>query len=271
MYDLGDVAHLTWEVKDITGALAASTIAVNITLPDQTVAGPFTPANPSTGEYSYDYTTTQAGRHVVRATGTAATFAHTDVFDVEPAASIAIVSLASVKTQLSKKPTNTADDDELRGYLLSASENIESTCGPCAVRTFTERLYATSGTRRSMWLSNVPVVSLTSMTPVYSWSIAINPATDVTVNLGSGEVTRLDAWPFIGDYDVAYKAGRVVIPSSLRTACSMIVQNLWDTRRGPVGVTPGGDEMVTLPGWGYAIPSRAAELISGYREMMMIA
>jgi len=246
-----------------------STIAVTITLPDQTPAGPFTPANPSLGEYSYDYTTTQAGRHVVRAVGTAAAFAHTDVFDVEPAASIALVSLASIKTQLGKT-TNTADD-ELRGYLLSASENIESTCGPCAVRTFTERLYATTGTRRSMWLSNTPVVSLTSMTPVYSWSIAINPATDVTVNLDTGEITRLDAWPFIGDYDVAYKAGRVVIPSSLRTACQIIVQHLWDTRRGGATVSFAGDDTVTLAGWGYAIPSRAAELISGYLEMMFVA
>jgi hypothetical protein len=51
----------------------------------------------------------------------------------------------------------------------------------------------------------------------------------------------------------------------------MVVQHLWDTRRGPVGVSPGGDEMVTLPGWGYAIPARAAQLIAGYQTAMLIA
>jgi hypothetical protein len=268
MYDVGDQAHLTVEVKDITGALASSTIAINITLPDQSVVGPFTPVNDSLGEYHYDYTTVQAGRHVHRWVGTAAAFAHTDVFDVEPAASIAIVSLASVKAQLAKKPTNTADDDELRGYLLSASENIESTCGPCAVRSFTDRAY---GNGFAMYLPNCPVVSITSFTPVYSWSRAITPA-DVTVNPRSGKITTVTGlFPFVGDYDVTYLAGRAVIPSSLRDACKIIVQYLWDTRRGVVGVQPGGEETVVLPGWGYAIPTRAADLISGFREMSMIA
>jgi hypothetical protein len=270
MYDVGDSAHLTIEVRDVNGALADSTVALNITLPDQTTVGPFTPSHPSLGEYFYDYPTVQAGRHVEHWSGTGATvFAHTDVFDVEPSASIAIVSLASIKTQLAKKPTSTADDDELRGYLLSASENIETACGPCAVRSFTERVYGNNS--YALFLTSTPVVSLTSFTPVDSWTPALAVA-DVTVNLNSGKVSRLfRGWPFIGDYDVTYTAGRPVVPSSLRTACQIIVQHLWETRRGVVGVAQGGDETVTLPGWGYAIPNRAAELIGGFREMMFVA
>lgn len=269
MIDLGDQRRLSIEVRDITGALTDSTVTLNITLPDQSVAGPFAPVHDSLGVYHYDYTTAQAGRHVSRWTGTGPVFAHTEVFDVEVAADISLVSLSAIKTQLSK--TTTADDDELRSYLLSASENIEMMCGPCAVRSFTERLASTTGSRRSLWLSNLPVVSLTSLTPVFAWSIAV-ATTDVTVNLDSGEVVRLDAWAFIGDYDITYKAGRAVIPASLRLACSIITQHLWETRRGASSQPRYGAEgTVTIPGWGYAIPNVAAQLISGYSKPMLLA
>lgn len=271
MIDFGDQRRLSIEIKDINGALTDSTVTLNITLPDQTVAGPSVPVHDSLGEYHYDYTTVQAGRHVARWTGTSPVFAHTEVFDVEVAADISIVSLGSIKAQLAKSGSVTVDDDELRGYLLSASENIENMCGPCAVRSFTERLASSTGSRRSLWLSNIPVVSVTSFTPVFAWSAAI-AATDVTVNLVSGEVTRLDAWPIIGDYDITYKAGRTVIPSSIRTACQIIVQHLWETRRGASSAPRyGADETVTLPGWGYAIPNAAADLLSGFREPMFLA
>jgi hypothetical protein len=263
MYDLGDVAHLTWEVRDLTGTLVDSTVAVNITLPDQTVAGPFSPTRDSLGKYSYDYTTVQAGRHAARATGTAAPFAHTSVFDVEPAVDISIVSLADVKKQLTK--TTTTDDDELRSYILSASENIESTIGICAVRSFTERCYPNTGS--ALILTNTPVVSLTSFTPVYSWDPALSTG-DVTVNPANGVVTRIDGWAFYGPYNVTYKAGRAVVQSSLRLAGMLIVQHLWDTRRGQSSNSPyGGDDMVVLPGWGYAIPNRAAELLGAVPQV----
>lgn len=267
MYDIGDVWHGAIEVRDLNDALSDSTVVLNITLPDQTVAGPFIPAHDSTGKYHYDYTTVQAGRHVAKWTGTSVAFGHTDVFNVE-AADISIVSLGDVKRQLSEPPASTADDDELRSYLLSASENIDNTCGPCAVRTVTSRVTAGG---YALWLPKPPVVEIVSITPVYTWSPALTPA-DVTLNPDSGKVTRRNrVCPFYGDYDFVYKAGRPVIPSSLRTGGLMVVQHLWDTRRGPVGVSAGGDEMVTLPGWAYAIPARAAELISGYQRAMLIA
>lgn len=260
MYDLGDVAHLTWEVRDLIGTLVDSTVAVNITLPDQTIAGPFTPTHDSLGKYSYDYTTVQAGRHVARATGTAAAFAHTSVFDVELAADISIVSLADVKTQINK--TGTTNDDELRSYILSASESIEGTCGICAIRSFTERANGYD----ALVLTNRPVVSLTTITPVYSWSPAVAVG-EVDIHLDTGVITRLNGWPFWGPYNVTYKAGRAVVQSSLRLAGMLIVQHLWDTRRGVTGVAPGGDDTVTLPGWGYAIPNRAAELLGAVPQL----
>ena len=192
----------------------------------------------------------------------------TTVFDVEATADIAIVSLSDVKTQLGKR--DTTNDDELRSYLLSASENIEAMCGPCAVRAFTERV--TGRGRTAVWLSNTPVVSLTSLAPVYTWVTPL-AVDDVTLDPDTGKITRVNRWcPFFGDYDVAYTAGRAVVPASMRLACMIIVQHLWDTRRGNIGSRgPAADETVTLPGWGYAIPNRAAELIGGNRRTMFVA
>jgi hypothetical protein len=262
MNDLGDVIHLTWEVRDLAGALADSTIVLNITLPDQTVAGPFTPTRASIGQYSYDYATTQAGGHVARAVGTAQPFAHTSVFDVEPAADISIVSLSNVKKQLTK--TTTTDDDEIRSYILSATENIEATCGVCRIRSFTERATG-SGT---LVLTNRPVITLTTITPIYSWSPTVAVG-EVDVHLETGVITRLNGWPFWGPYNVTYKAGRAIIPSSLRSAGMLIVQHLWESRRGLSSIPRygGEEETVTLPGWGYAIPNRAAELMGAVPQL----
>jgi hypothetical protein len=263
MYDLNDVATLSVGVQDpLTLAYLDSTIAVNITLPDQSVVGPFTPTRDSLGHYHYDYTTVQAGRHVHRWTGTAVVFAHTGVFDVEPAADISIVSLADVKTQLNK--TSTTNDDELRSYILSATENIEGTVGICAIRSFTERANGSD----TLVLTNRPVVSLTTITPVYTWSPTIAVA-DVDTHLDTGVITHLNGWPFWGPYNVTYKAGRAVVQPSARLAGMLIVQHLWETRRGQSSNPRygGEDDTVTLPGWGYAIPNRAAELLGALPQL----
>ena len=97
MLDLGDDAYLTVTVADSTGTLQDSTIAVNITLPDETTVGPFTPTRDSLGHYHYTYSTTQYGRHYARWTGTSVKFAHTEVFDVEPSTDYSLISVDDVK------------------------------------------------------------------------------------------------------------------------------------------------------------------------------
>ena len=258
MIDLGDQIRLTVTITDSTGAFADSTITLSITLPDQTTAGPFTPVHDSTGKYHYDYLTVQAGRHVAHWVGVDVAFAHTEVFDAEPAADISIVSLDDMKTQL--RITGTADDDEIRSYILSASENIEGMVGACAVRSFTEQIGGGDG----LALTAGPILSLTSIIPVYPWLMGIDVG-DLTFNPDSGVVTTLSGIFFAGPYTVGYQAGRPVIPSSIRTACRLIVQHLWETKRGQSSVPQyGGEETVTLPGWGYAIPNRAAELLQRF-------
>jgi hypothetical protein len=264
MIDLGDDKRISVEIRDSTLTLVdASPLTLNLTLPDQTTVGPFTPTHDSTGKYHYDYTTVQAGRHAAKWSGSIGSipFTQTEIFNVETA-DISIVSLADVKTQLTK--TSTTNDEDLRSWIMSASENIEKTQGICAIRTFTERIYG----RWSFVLTNKPVVSITTFTPVYPWTPAL-AAADVTLDTTTGVVSRLDGWEFWGPYDVTYKAGRAVIPVSLRRACMLIVQHLWESRRAGNTATPSYAEQdtVTLPGWGYAIPNQAAQLLDAVPQV----
>ena len=57
------------------------------------------------------------------------------------------------------------------------------------------------------------------------------------------------------------------VPAAFGTAARIILQNLWETQHGPssrpsiAGGGPG--DMVTMPGFGFAIPNQAAELLDG--------
>jgi hypothetical protein len=263
LIDLGDAARFAVTITDSTGALVNSAaLMFTLTLPDQTTVT-LTPTNDSTGKYHVDYTTIAEGRHVGRWVSTSPVFSHTQIVDVEAAADISLVALDDVKKQL-RNLTTTADD-ELRSYILSVTENIESTRGVCAPRSFTARV---DGDNWSLVLPYTPVMTLTSLTAVYPWSPSVNAATDVLIDNVSGIVTKKDGWQFYGPYTAVWTAGRSKIPASLRQACLLIVQYLWDTRRAGVGPQAGGQDVVQLPGWKYPIPPRAAWLLESAPQVM---
>jgi hypothetical protein len=55
------------------------------------------------------------------------------------------------------------------------------------------------------------------------------------------------------------------VPAPFGEAGRIILEHLWQTQRGPSArPTLGGEETVALPGFGFAIPNRAAELLSPY-------
>ena len=63
-FPVGDTVKLTVEVR-VDDVLTSATMACTIELPDGTTATP-TPAEGSTGIYTVEYTTTQAGYHLYR-------------------------------------------------------------------------------------------------------------------------------------------------------------------------------------------------------------
>jgi hypothetical protein len=272
-FDLGAVVPLGTTVKDSTGTLAnAGSMTLTITLPDATTVSvsPVTPA--STGTYTYDYTTVQAGRHVARwvATGIHAG-AYTDSFDVREAAPPGIISLADTKAHLNIPASTTTHDDELRGWIESVTAGIEHLAGACVRRAVVEDhddlpMYGA----RVIALRKTPAISLTSAEAVLDGGTDYTVA-DLDLAGSSGIVRRLDGGRLYGPLRVTYVAGRAVIPANLTHAGKLILQHLWRTQYGAsrAGSAIGGGEdyLVTepVPGFGYAIPNRALQLLEPHR------
>ncbi|QIJ62551.1 hypothetical protein [Streptomyces sp. JB150] len=264
-FDLGDVVPLGTTVRDGSGNLAnAGSMALTLTLPDNTTVSvnPVTPV--STGTYQYDYATVQPGRHVVRwvATGINAG-AYTDVFDVREAAPPLIFSLADARKHVNMPATVTTHDEELRGWVEAATAAVEFFVGPVARRTVTEVHDRASA--RTLALRKTPVISVTAVTAVLTGGTSYAVA-DLDLDGEAGIVRRKDGGLLVGPLRVIYVAGRTTIRANISHAARIILQHLWRTQGGGIGrPAPGGmdDYAVTepIPGLGFAVPNRALELL----------
>ncbi|MEU9380003.1 Ig-like domain-containing protein [Streptomyces sp. NPDC048279] len=268
-YDLGAPVPLTMTVKDASGAPADSgNMRLTITLPDDSTAIVDPVAPSSTGSYAYSYPTTQVGRHAVRWLGTGANpAACTDVFDVRPASSLMLFSLADGKAQLDIPASSTGDDDELRQFIEATTAAVEFFVGPVVPRTVEQ---VVCGDRAAWVLHTMPVMAVTAITPIQTWQQAIDPA-DLDVDTETGILRRTDGLIFYsGDYRVTYKAGRTVTSPNITLAGKLILQHLWRTQYGSArGPSVADDYQVTepIPGFGYAIPNRALQLLQNDRQM----
>lgn len=267
-YDLGAVVPLGTTVRDASGALAnAGNMALTITLPDNTTLSVPTVAPAPTGTYAYDYTAVQAGRHSVRwvATGVNAG-AYTDVFEAREAVPPLLFSLASAKSKLDIPATSTGDDEELREFIEATTRCVEYFVGAVVRRTVQQ---VVTGNRDVLLLHTTPVIAVTAITPLQSWQETINIGV-LDVDTGTGVVRRTDSLCFPpGDYRTTYTAGRTAVQANVSLAGKLILQHLWRTNYGTArGATAGDDFLATeqVPGFGYAIPNRALQLLQDSRD-----
>lgn len=269
--DLGDVIRLTYSdyMPDGVTLANATTVTLTITLPDGTTTTP-TVTNPpaQTGVYIYDYLTTQSGRHTVRwvATGTNPG-AQSQSFNVLPIDPGYIIPLQDILDQLGVVNPPNSELEELRQYLGAASAIVESLTGRTLVaRSFTEECKVTA-LDNAVILSHIPVVAVTSVTLVNSTSTTTWTGSQLHVE-PDGRMYALTGNPGLtGNVTVVYTAGQSVIPDSCILATKIIVQHLWRTHRGSMGgYAPGmggtaGDDTVNVPGFSYAVPRKAVEIL----------
>jgi hypothetical protein len=248
-------------VKDVAGVLTnAGTVTATITLPGQTTTSP-TVNNTSAGTYSFDYLTTVAGRHdiVVSATGGilgSLVRRWTDSFTVAAAGAGFVMSMAEARAHLNL--TDTTDDEELRSWLETVTRVVESQVGEVVAKSFTERHRA----GRSLWLRHRPVISITSIGPWLTSGTTYAP-TDVRAT-ESGRVELLSGGCFTGGpFAVTYLAGRTALPANIRDAAKIIVKHLWETQRGASALPlQAADDTGFIPGFAFAVPNRAIELLA---------
>lgn len=283
----GAAVPLAWTSTDTTGApFEGTAVALTVTLPDGTTSSPSVTHN-GDGSYSASFTTTQAGHHLVAWTAIAAgaADAFADTFEVQPAQDGTIVSFAEAKEIL--QLTGTSEfDARLQGWNGSATSVVEYICGPVVQQTVTETL-PSRGT--VVTLSKPPVIGLLAWTEVppelaaTGITVASPPSPMLRTRLYGiewpldelycdprrGTVTHTSGLPFYYcAYVWQYQAGRTVIPSGQYDAAKIILEHLYQVYRGGAGAqdVASGESVTALPGFGFAVPNRALELLQPYSQ-----
>src|SRR5262249_13202559 len=127
------------------------------------------------------------------------------------------------------------------------------------------------GTYTVLQVRQRPLVSVTSIVSVASGqALSISDGLDLDPNAGT--IRRKLGYPFYGPYftwlpamTVTYVAGwGTSAPAAFNQFARLVLQHLWETQHGPAGrPSMGGMDLVQPPGFGFAIPNRAAELLNG--------
>ncbi|GAC1375209.1 MAG: hypothetical protein NVSMB4_03240 [Acidimicrobiales bacterium] len=280
MIDLGDTVTLTWP-----GVPASATgTTVTVTLPDASTVT--ASVAPSQGTATYSYPTTQVGRHSVRWVCAGPDVeAYADGFEVAQGDPGFIISLSDAKTQLNMS-SGTSNDEELRTWLGATTEIVEYFCGSMVVRPYTE---VHDGGKAQITLYHAPVLSVSAVTEwvgFTAYNLTLQPYGSATSAYGfsldnpsAGVITRRSSGsfpvPFLpgtNNVTVTYTAGRQAIPYSVQAAARLIVAHLWSTRRGAMALPgPSGSETSMVPGFEYAVPIKAIELMERWERMGGIA
>lgn len=280
----GAAVPLAWTSTDTSGtAFEGTAVTLVVTLPDGTAVNPAVTHN-GNGSYSAGYVTTQAGHHVVAwtATATGKADAFADSFDVQPSADPTIVSLAEAK-QIVRLTGTAAYDAELQGFNASATEVAELICGAVVTRQVTEVVRSQG---RVITLGKPPVRTdlgtaldpssrrdgstangIVSITPLLSYGFMYD-LSQLLVDGPSGIVRHNAGLPFFysGDwyaqYQVTYFAGRKVIQNSIYEGAKVILEHLWQLKRGGTSAqdVAAGQSTTIVPGIGFAVPNRALQL-----------
>jgi hypothetical protein len=264
-YDLGDTVRLVGLCRNAAGDLAdAATKTLTLTLPDGTTTAPSVPAPSPTGTYTVDYTTVQAGRHLVRWTWTTPDAAYTDAFDVREATPPLIVSLADAKAHLNI--TVATHDEELRGFIESATSVVEFFAGPVVRRTVSE----VHGGGPLLALSKTPAISLTSVAALLDGGASYTVA-DLDLDGSTGIVRRKNGSTFTGPLRISYVVGRAIVPAPITHAARELIKHFWRTQLGSqftsrASSRDADDYSEPIPGLGYSIPNRVIELLQPFRR-----
>lgn len=251
---------------------ADGTVAVTGTYdsPAQDATGQYhqdIPAADLTAAAHYDYMWTSASPDGV----TYGSFDISDFFDTNDPFGSSVVARQDAKDMLNIPQATTTSDAEIQSWIDTITSSLERmTGGPLLNRQISERVEATSA-YTVLAVRQRPLVSLVSVINVGSGlPVDFSDMTDLDFNAGT--IRRQLGWPFFGPFyqylpifTVTYVAGwGVSVPPAFQSAARIIIRHLWDTQRGvSPGPMTGGDEMTMIPGFGFAIPNRAAELLNG--------
>ena len=272
-YPLNQPVRLSTTVRDVTGTLVnatALTLVVKIAAADgtMTTTGTYaTPVNDSTGTYHQDIPAADLAalghyQYAWTATGTGAGVSFGD-FDVFDPFETSVLPLQDAKDELNIAQTVTTYDTEIQSFIDTIESNLERALGgPVVNRTVTERAELVDG-YTCILVRQRPLVSVTSIVAVASGTaIDISGGLDLDANAGTIR-RKLSGWPFILPAFVAQPVVLVTyvpgwgtsVPAAFNSFARIVIQHLWTNQHGPSArPSMGGEEMTTIPGFGFAVP-----------------
>lgn len=262
MYDLGDQVPISVTVRDASGVLvnpAAATLG--ITKPDGSTITPGVPLPPVTvGKPQYNYLSDTVGRHVWRMVTATPAGSQSGVFYVRTSDPRWIISLDEARAQLNV--TGSTGDAELEEYLQVTTDIVENIIGPVSNLDVVEEIHPAG---RSILLNKLPVVSITSITPVDLNTGIVYSAVDYVLNKKAGIITRPYGAYFGSPVTVAYVAGRSnQTPEAAIMAAKIIIQHLYRSQQlrpsgPPVPGLNTNEPMVPMLGFG--VPNAAVQML----------
>lgn len=183
---------------------------------------------------------------------------------------MSLPTLADLKAHTDK--VSSADDDELQEMLDAAVEVVEGIVGPIdEPASVTETHYNVSSD--VLILKRMPVGELLSVSSRYGATTTALTLGDYELDAATGLVRSASGCWFNGTYTVSYTSGRDALPASIRLAVLIIAAHLWETQRRPgfssdapagFGGADGIPDATNVTPMGFAIPSRAQELLAPY-------
>jgi len=212
----------------------------------------------ATGHYQYTWTST--------GTGAGVSFGEFDIFDPFETS---VLPLQDAKDALNIPASVTTSDSDIAAYIATIETCFERyTGGPIINRTCTERSEMMSN-QTVIPVRQRPLVSVTQILSASGGAIDISAGLDLDAS--AGLIRRFLGLPFYGPFfiwlpwvNVTYVAGwGVSVPAAFNSFARITLQHLWSSQRGPVAMPMNAGELVTVPGFGFAIPNMAAELLHG--------
>lgn len=277
IYDVGDEATVTTELRDIAGTPTDATVSISVTAPDDTTSTPNVVGNGGTGLYKSSFPVTQAGTWRYKWTASGAISAvDGGQLEVVVVGRVLVAGLDELRAQLDR--SDFSDDAELRLYLEAATSQVEWLIGPLSRTTITERTTALA----RISLRRFPVAEIISVKPVYGGVVgsALDVA-DYWLDVPLNEIAFTPTWRngYMGlssrhggaEYEVEYVIGRTSIAADIKLAGLIIAQHLWSVQNARFTLNaPGEDELAPIPGSGFMVPYRALELLRPYTSILTV-
>lgn len=278
-YPLGQPIRVDTSITDpSTGdPLDAGALKLTVKKPDGTTQDYTTPAHDgAAGSGTYHQVippadTTLVGPYLYwwTATGAGAGVSEPESFDTYDPAAATILTLGEARAQLQIPSANRTVDGLIGDWLAGITATVEKHKHEViAQRAVTDRLTLCGSRRFRLW--STPVISLTSLASLdgaTTWVVSPS-AMDVEADTGLVEILSGDRPS--GRVKAVYQAGYLAIPENYKQGALLILQQLWETRRGvgnvPAGIVGAEESYDTRSS--YDIPRKALEWLGAPKPML---